>query len=177
MRCGALTARGEPCRRSAQGGTERCFAHSGGAVGRPDGLTEEVERKILAMVRTGADLAVAAQAAGISRSTLHRWRARGASEGCGRFFELDQALHRAEAEAEARLVALIARAGERHWQAAAWILPRRFPETWSLARQGRPPSAEPPPTPGGESDLDASDPDTRRLLSELLRRRPADRSG
>ncbi len=177
MRCGALTARGEPCRRSAQVGTERCFAHSGGAVGRPDGLTEEVERKILAMVRTGADLAVAAQAAGISRSTLHRWRARGASEARGRFFELDQALRRAEAEAEARLVALIARAGERHWQAAAWILPRRFPETWSLARQGRPPSAEPLPTPGGESDLDASDPDTRRLLSELLRRRPADRKG
>ena len=176
MRCGALTARGEPCRRSAQVGTECCFAHSGGAVGRPDGLTEETERRILAVVRTGAPLSVAAEAAGISRSTLHRWRARGQSEGEGRFFELDRALRRAEAEAEARLVAVIARAGDQQWQAAAWILARRFPGTWSLARQGRPPSAEPLPAPTArESDLDASDPDTRRILSELLRRRPADR--
>jgi hypothetical protein len=129
------------------------------------------------MVRTGTDLAVAAAAAGISRSTLHRWRARGASEGHGRFFEFEQALVRAEAEAEARLVAVIARAGDQHWQAAAWLLPRRFPDTWSLTRQGRPPSAEPLPTPGASSDLDASDPETRRALSELLRRRPADRSG
>jgi hypothetical protein len=177
MRCRATTAKGEPCRRSAAEGTERCFSHSGGAVGRPDGLSEEIERRILAVVRTGADLAVAAEAAGISRSTLHRWRARGEGEGEGRFFEFEAALARAEAEAEARLVALIARAGERHWQAAAWLLPRRFGERWSLARQGRPPSAEPLPTSGAGSDLDASDPDTRRLLSELLRRRPADRSG
>lgn len=176
MRCGALTARGQPCRRSAQARTERCFAHSGGAVGRPDGLSEEVERRILAMVRTGNDLAVAAQAAGISRSTLHRWRARGAHEGQGRFFEFEQALVRAEAEGEARLVTLIARAGEQQWQANAWILTRRFRERWSLG-SGAQAGPAPLPTHGGESDLDASDPDTRRLLSELLARRPADRSG
>jgi len=177
VRCEALTARGEPCRRAAQAGAERCFAHSGAAVGRPDGLTEETERRILAIVRTGVGLAVAAEAAGISRSTLHRWRTRGVREERGRFSEFEASLRRAEAEAEARLVAVIARAGDQHWQAAAWLLPRRFRDRWALGPEARRPGAEPLPTPGGESDLDASDPETRRALSELLRRRPADRSG
>ena len=85
-------------------------------------------------------------------------------------------MRRGEAEGEARLVAVVNRASERHWQAGAWILARRHPERWGLGHGARRASAEPLAT-AGDSDLDGSDPETRRALSELLRRRPADHSG
>jgi hypothetical protein len=175
VRCQATTARGEPCRRPAQEGSERCFSHLGGPVGRPDGLTDEVVQRILVAVRSGSALEVAAQAAGISRATLHRWRARGEREKAGKFREFADALARAEAEAEAHLVALIVRAGDQQWQAAAWILARRFSNRWGQGQDGRRLSEM--ATPAGDSDLDMAEPGTRRLLSELLARRPADRSG
>ena len=50
MSCGALTAQGTPCRRPARAG-RRCHAHSGAGVGRPDRLSEEVERRVVAELR------------------------------------------------------------------------------------------------------------------------------
>lgn len=46
-------------------------------TGRPSALTEEVEGQILAALRTGIPLVVAAEASGIHRSTVQGWVERG----------------------------------------------------------------------------------------------------
>lgn len=170
--CGARTAAGGPCRRPALRGGERCYAHAGGRVGRPEKLTAELRGRIVAAVRAGADFGVAARAAGVSRSTLARWRARGAGERAGPYRELHEALVRAEAECEVRQLVLINRAAEHNFRAAAWLLARRYPERWG---RRPPPAAEQLPEAaeeaGGAAELDAADPQVRALLSELLRRR------
>jgi hypothetical protein len=43
--------------------------------------------------------------------------------------ELDERL--SVALAEPRLVALVTRAAEQNWRAAAWLLERRYPERWA----------------------------------------------
>ena len=178
MTCGEKTAKGTPCRRRVTEEGERCHVHSGGKVGRPDGLTPEVAARIVQGVRTGAHLGVAAEAAGISYDTLRRWLKRGEAESHGPYRELLEAVRRAEAEAELRHVALIDRAGQTKWPASAWILARRHPERW-----GQRAALAPPTDPSGDGDrdavagpdLDLSDPDARELFDALLRRRPADR--
>ncbi|MFG2141809.1 hypothetical protein [Streptomyces sp. NPDC048650] len=49
-------------------------------AGRPTLLSEEVEARILAASRTGIAVELAAEAAGISSATYHRWMARGRAE-------------------------------------------------------------------------------------------------
>src|SRR6266571_5179686 len=103
MRCSAHTRAGGRCRRNAMAGGDRCHAHCGEAVGRPEKLTEELARRLFEAVRAGVTKEVAADFARISRSTLHRWLARGKDDGPdSRYRDLAQDLRRAEAEAEVR---------------------------------------------------------------------------
>ncbi|NOZ27976.1 MAG: transposase [Chloroflexi bacterium] len=101
-------------------------------MGRRTKLTPEVQEKICNFVRQGLTYEVAARAAGISESTFYRWRRRGEGARSGKFRQFWEALKKAEAEAESSLVQQIqkeARGGT--WQAAAWILERRYPERWA----------------------------------------------
>ncbi len=59
---------------------------------------------------------------GIHRSTWYEWRERP---------EIEARLDRALAIAESRLLDSIREAGRDDWRASAWILERRYPETWS----------------------------------------------
>jgi transposase-like protein len=102
--------------------------------GRPRLLSPEVCARIVAMVAQGNHLRVAAKACGTSLSTLQRWRQRyrrGDPEAAdlGEFWG---DLKRASALGEAALLSQIevtAAAGT--WQAAAWILERRWPARWA----------------------------------------------
>jgi transposase len=89
--------------------------------------SERVEQ-VVAMLRAGNYLDVAARAAGIPLDTLSAWVARGG--------EVGQRIAQAAAEGEARNVTQIAQAARENWQAAAWLLERQYPERWSrpLAR-------------------------------------------
>jgi hypothetical protein len=180
MTCGAETAAGTPCRRHVGRGAERCHVHSGGVVGRHDGLTPEVSARIVQALRLGAHRCVVAEAAGISRTTLWRWLEQGEAEREGRFRELYTAARRAEAEAELRHVALVDRAAQSDWRASAWWLPRRYPERYGqrVLRSGSPEEASTrlAASRAPADDLDISDPIARKHFDELLRRRPADRS-
>jgi hypothetical protein len=176
MSCIATTAQGRRCRRAAQAGSDRCHAHSGARVGRPEKLTPALQDRIVAAVRAGAHYEVAARAAGVSRASFHRWRARGERERSGRYHELHEALVRAEAECEVRQLALINRAAQQSYRPAAWLLARRYPERWGR-RPAAASAAAADAAPVTAPELDTRDPETRRLLSELLARRPADRQG
>jgi hypothetical protein len=176
--CAANTKVGRRCRRAPLRGERVCAVHRGGAVGRPPGLTPEVETRIVAAVGAGAHLSVAARAAGVSRQTLHRWRTRGAAEAEGPYHELANALERAEAEAELRQVALIARAGQSEWRAAAWLLSRRAPERWgrgAAERSAPAPASEVPSSATERLDLRLLEDDELALL-EALRERAAART-
>jgi hypothetical protein len=92
------------------------------ARGRPSKLTPAREERILAALRAGNYLETAGRLAGISSSTLHKWRSE--------FPEFSEAVDAARAEAEAAMVSEVRTASVKHWQAAAWWLERSFPRRW-----------------------------------------------
>ena len=84
--------------------------------------TEKKVAELVAAVETGVSIESACSIAGIHRSTWYEWRERP---------EIEARLDRALAIAESRLLDSIREAGRDDWRASAWILERRYPETWS----------------------------------------------
>ena len=134
-------------------------------IGRPSKFSPEAAAAVLEHVRRGATRGLAANAAGLGRSTFMRWMARGKKERRGPFRDFWDALKKAEAESVMELLQRINAAAERGtWQAAAWWLERRYPEEFST--HGRELAAlrkevvelrkkVPPEEPDGRSELTA----------------------
>ena len=112
-------------------------------AGRPSKLTPERAQAIALAVSEGHYLQHAAAAAGVARSTVHSWLARGraAREQLDRggepqpgeepYLDFLEALEGAEKCAAELGIAPIRAAMERgDWRAAAWYLERRFPGHW-----------------------------------------------
>ena len=115
-------------------------------MSRPSRLTPERSQRIAELVAAGNNVDTAAAAAGISEATFYGWMARGRAERDRlasskrakpkateeMYLQFLEAVEKARAEAEARLVLLISKAAQepRTWQAAAWLLERRTPEKW-----------------------------------------------
>jgi transposase len=120
-----------------RGGT-RCAAHMR-IGGRPSSLTPELHARIVEMLASGAYLPVALRAVGVPRQTFAAWLARGTSEreSDAPFRDLKEAVEHAETEAECQLVAEIAAAARDSWEAAAWLLERRWPERWGNHQRSR----------------------------------------
>src|SRR5690606_31176789 len=78
----------------------------------------------------GAYIETAAAYAGINKSTLYDWMKRGARAKSGKYKEFSNAIEKALAESEMRDLAVIAKASQENWQAAAWRLERKFPDRW-----------------------------------------------
>lgn len=96
-------------------------------MARPSKLTSEVEARIVEAVELGATWERAADAAGIGASTLREWRQRGEA-GEAPFAAFVAALKRAEGDGVERALRTIRMAAESGtWQAAAWLLERRYP--------------------------------------------------
>lgn len=99
--------------------------------GRPTKLTPELQAKICDAIRAGNYCETAAAFGGIDKTTLYDWMRRGARARHGIYADFSHAVEKALADAEARDVALIAKAAaDGHWQAAAWRLERKFPDRW-----------------------------------------------
>jgi transposase-like protein len=111
-------------------------------MARPSKLTPKLRERIAAAVSAGASYKAAAQTTGVGESTLHAWLARGRAErGATRlavgerpYVRLVDAVEQASARAEVRAAALISKASETDWRAAAWFLERRDPETFGPPR-------------------------------------------
>lgn len=101
-----------------------------GKPGRPLKFNAEVMDVICKGVRLGLSYERAAESAGLGRTALSRWMAAEA-EGDLRFRGVSDALAKARAEGETRLIARVIKAGEEDWRAAAWILERRHPEHYA----------------------------------------------
>lgn len=104
--------------------------------GRPSKLTPAVQQLVVDALLAGNYLHVAAGYAGVHRDTLDHWLRRGredreAGKGRSRYGRFSDAVEKAMAEAEVRLVATIAAAAPKDWRAAARILAARHPERWA----------------------------------------------
>lgn len=103
-------------------------------TGRPTMLDDLRARRIFDAVEAGATRRAAAEAAGISRSTLQEWIARG-KQGDMVYVDFADRIKKAEAVAENEMVGVVRDAAKKGtWQAAAWWLERRRPKTYALRR-------------------------------------------
>ena len=98
-------------------------------MGRPK-LEPATTQRVVDLIRAGNYLEVAATAAGIHRSTLYRWMRHGRDQKRGRYRKFLSQVEKAQAEAESRDVALIAKAASEDWRAAAWRLERKAPRRY-----------------------------------------------
>ena len=153
--CTGKTATHRPCRGTPLPGSTRCWHHSFKVPGRPGKLTAEIQERILDAVLEGAPMATAAQAVGVSRSTLYRWLERGdhaeaqalehfdSDDTPGRdelyqhldpalwpYLDFRDVLKSAEAFAELELLRLTRYGGPQPWTAYMTILERRWAEHW-----------------------------------------------
>lgn len=99
-------------------------------IGRPSKYSQEALDAICRSVRLGLSYERAAENAGIAQSTLSQWMQK-ERNGHPRYQGLNDALAKARAEGETRLIARVIKAGEEDWRAAAWILERRHPEHYA----------------------------------------------
>ena len=95
-------------------------------MGRPSKLTPELQDRIVRAIRAGNYASTAVKAAGIAESTFYRWLSSVEND----YQEFQEAVQKAEAEAEQRNVAIIESAAPKNWQAAAWWLERKFFDRW-----------------------------------------------
>jgi hypothetical protein len=99
--------------------------------GRPTKFNKEIAETIINLVAQGNYFDTACKVAGIDYTTFRNWIIKGEEEQKGQFYDFFNAIKRAEAEAEAKRVELILRAGMvEDWKANAWYLERRYPEKW-----------------------------------------------
>jgi len=87
-------------------------------VGRKTSLTPEIQEKLLAYIRKGLTYEKSGEALGISPATIQNWQARNK--------QFDNALKKARRDLEVSLLDSINQAGEKSWQAKAWILERGY---------------------------------------------------
>ncbi len=99
-------------------------------MGRKTKLTPEVQKRICEIIRAGNFAATAASVVGIDESTFYRWMSEGEKATRGQYREFRNAVKKASAEAEQKNVKYIQSAAPKNWQAAAWWLERRNPDTW-----------------------------------------------
>lgn len=112
--------------------------------GRPTKLTPEIVNEISKIIRSGNYIETACAYVGINKTTFYDWLKRGAREKERvsknprakvkkseiPFVEFHDEIEKALAHSEIRDVAIIGKAAEENWQAAAWRLERKFPERW-----------------------------------------------
>ena len=99
-------------------------------MARTTKLTPEIQDKIVQALLLGNYQETAALYAGIAEATFYGWMERGRNEPGSIYSEFLEAVEKAKASAEVKDVALIDRASQTSWQAAAWKLERKFPHKW-----------------------------------------------
>lgn len=85
--------------------------------------SKEVVKEICGFIQAGNNYKDSAIMAGVSYESLNRWRKDNK--------KFAKALERAKTRHKARLIAIIAKAAVKTWQASAWLLERRFKDEYA----------------------------------------------
>ena len=93
-------------------------------------FTPEVCDAIIADLSEGVSRACAAECAGVAVRTLMYWMSKG-KKGEEPYVAFFAQVKRAERQAEREIVKSIVQQSKKFWQAGAWWLERKYPETWS----------------------------------------------
>ncbi|MGB9937068.1 MAG: hypothetical protein ACPK7O_05060 [Methanobacterium sp.] len=100
-------------------------------MGRPSKLTKEIREEIASFLKAGCFIETACVMAGINKTTYYDWMKRGEkSSRYDKYRKFYEAVTHALSWSQARDVAIISKAAEKDWRAAAWKLERRYPEKW-----------------------------------------------
>lgn len=96
-------------------------------VGRRSKLTAQLQKKICEQIEEGNTFDRACRLCNISDRIFYKWREQGKEAKRGKFFQFFQAVKRAEERFIAWHLKVIKDAAEAGtWQAAAWILERKY---------------------------------------------------
>jgi len=93
-------------------------------------LVPELMARIIDLVRSGSYIDIACLSCGIDAETYKAWQGLADDKPDSIYGQLQTGISRAEAEAEARNVAIIQKAASENWQAAQWWLENRYPGRW-----------------------------------------------
>ena len=91
-------------------------------------LTEDGIKTAIRLCRAGLPDCQIAAALGVRAETFSIWRNHPKTDNQ---IHLSKAMKKADAEREAELVTRIMRASDKTWQAAAWLLERKYPERYA----------------------------------------------
>lgn len=100
-------------------------------------LTPEVQSTIVTAIERGNYEVPAAEAAGISKTTYYRWLQEGERAKSGKVRDFWEAVERARGASELDLVEVIREAAPGDWNAAKWLLERRFSSRWANTQRSR----------------------------------------
>jgi len=103
--------------------------------GRPTSLTDEVQRVIIRAIENCSFIETAIALASVPKSTFYDWlkRARDDDKAGQKSIYTDfaDAVKTALAVSEAKYIGIVGEAANDTWQAAAWMLERRFRNRWA----------------------------------------------
>jgi transposase len=99
-------------------------------MGRPAKLTPEIGARIAKAVAAGNYPEVAAESEGVGKSTFYRWMEQGARDESGPYKEFREAITRARARAERKMVRIVRTAAITEPQSAQWYLERSAADRW-----------------------------------------------
>lgn len=91
-------------------------------------LNSNTQARIVESIKKGHTHDTAAAHGGISRTTFYEWMQKGARAASGKYADFADAVQKAEAEAKGELIDIVKAQSLRNWQAAAWLLERRYPD-------------------------------------------------
>ena len=96
-------------------------------MGRPTKLNEETQTRFITGLKLGLTYDLAASYAGVDVRTVYGWFQRGRDEDDGIYCQFLQAVKAAEGACAAVCMGRIQKAAEAgQWQAAGWIMERRY---------------------------------------------------
>ena len=90
----------------------------------------DLPKEFFQYLQEGNSIKTSANACGITDRTIHNWITRGKSSKNGKFFQFFQQYKKARAVAEIQDISVIRNAGDKTWQARAWLRERANPDDW-----------------------------------------------
>lgn len=90
-------------------------------------LTPEIQNKIVNLIKAGNYVSTSCQVAGISAGTYYLWLKKGMENKNKAYRDFYKAVKIADAESEVYYLKYIKKAAIKNWQAAAWMLERKWP--------------------------------------------------